>query len=114
MKKAFTLVELLAVIVIIGVIALITTPIIIDSINTSKTKTCEKQKKEIERAAERWGNDNVVELNGLTEIPIDTLKKEGYLEAKQILNPKDKKELTGSIKISKETGQYKYTYNLEC
>ena len=36
LKKGFTLVELLAVIVILAVIALITTPIIIDSLNTSK------------------------------------------------------------------------------
>ena len=52
MKKGFTLVELLAVIVILGVIALITVPIVTRTINSSKTETYEVSVRNYIRAIE--------------------------------------------------------------
>ena len=42
-KKGFTLAELLGVMVILGIIALIITPVITDTVNQSEQKAYEKQ-----------------------------------------------------------------------
>lgn len=52
MKKAFTLVELLAVITIIAIIALIATPIVVRVINESKVSTAKRSSEFLIHAAE--------------------------------------------------------------
>ena len=57
-KKGFTLVELLAIIVILAVIALIATPIVKDSIANSKEQALKETINSIERAAYNYGYQN--------------------------------------------------------
>ena len=115
-NRGFTLIELLAVIVILGLLATVTTPIIISTLDTSKQKACLKQKEEIEKAAERWGIDNAAVINkeNISNVSLETLKSEGYLKSSELVNPKDKTLLTGSVTITRENAQYKYIYNLTC
>ncbi|NLK51162.1 MAG: prepilin-type N-terminal cleavage/methylation domain-containing protein [Syntrophomonadaceae bacterium] len=91
-NEGFTLVELLAVLVILGVLVGIAVPRVSATIQESRKKACEANLQLIERAIERYGMDHInpvtgqPDYSGLTEwsalIP-------GYFDMK---NKKDDKE----------------------
>ena len=58
-NRGFTLVELLAVVVILSIIALILVPNIVGNINNYRDKLNDTQIKNIESAARVWGSDNL-------------------------------------------------------
>ena len=97
-KEGFTLVELLAVVVIIGITYLIIFPSVTSFIDKSKEKSYNIQVDLIEKASKKWGVDNTDELlkkdpyhlNNIN-LTLTTLKKEGYLQDMFIENPKNKK-----------------------
>ncbi len=117
MNKAFTLIELMAVIIILAIIASIAFPFVQDSINDSKVNTCKEQKRTIEYAAKRWGADNATNLNGNnTQISITDLKKQGYLTSNQELTNPTGHEMPSIVSITydSENKQYEYRYNIDC
>ena len=59
MKKGFTLIEIIAVIILLGTISLLIIPILTDSIKNSKQDLYDAQIKEIELAAEKWAYKNM-------------------------------------------------------
>ena len=63
MKRGFTLIELLGVILLLGVIAGICTPIVITMLNQSKSKVSDVQKETIEMAAKNYVNANMYNLD---------------------------------------------------
>ena len=91
-NKGFTLVELLGVIAILAIIGAIVFPIVSNVINKGLDDTDDAQIKSIEKAAENWANANMFILpknNGeFTNIKVEKLQKEGYLEDDCIKNPK--------------------------
>ncbi len=111
--KAFTLIELLAVIVILSIIAIITVPVITSSITNSKDNLYNRQVDMITNAAERYVNDNAMTFTG-TEIAVSELKSEGYLKNETIKNPKNGSAMNGCVKISVSGKKYTYTYNESC
>ena len=72
MKKGFTLVELLAVITVLGLLAAISIPIVNNQINSSKDKAYKNQVQTIVNAAKRWGfdNDNLLNTTEKTTVSI--------------------------------------------
>lgn len=64
-NKAFTLIELLGVLMIIAIIATVVTITVDRSIKNSRLKTCQAQEKNIIEAAKNWmtDNPNVLTLN---------------------------------------------------
>jgi len=56
-KKGFTLVELLAVLIVLGVLATITTTVILNQVNESKNKLNSEQIKIVQSAAIEYGNN---------------------------------------------------------
>lgn len=118
-KDGFTLVELLAVVVIIGITYLIIFPSVTSFINKSKEKSYNIQVDLIEKASKKWVVDNTDELlkkdpyhlNNIN-LTLTTLKKEGYLQDMFIENPKNKKIMTGCVVVSYQSNknQYEYTY----
>ena len=113
-NKAFTLIELLAVIVVLGLLATITTTNIINAINVSREKAYERQVKLIEEAAERWAVDNIQIASSNNNINVSELKSEGYLNNNETKNPKTKKDMNGCVLIKKESNKYKYEYSETC
>ena len=111
-KKGFTLVELLTVIVLLAIIAAITTPVIINVINDSRENAYEEQVRLITSAAERWGTENMTYLNGKEScyLSAEKLSKEGYLSAKKIKNPKNPRNNMGVVEITVNNGKYEYVY----
>lgn len=119
MKKGFTLAELLAVIVILGVIALITIPIVTKTLSSYRTRLCDDQIANIKEAARVWGSDNLLSLpdkeGAELTLTLKDLQDKGYID-KGINNPKNKKEIepTTEIVIKRVGKKYTYTVDYTC
>ena len=119
MKRGFTLIELVAVIFILGAILIIVVPIVNDSITESKVSLSSEQVRQIESAARQWGVDNLViqndkpvdkKENEVSEVTIKTLKSEGYLDDKAIIDAKTKEEIINSYKVCVEYRDHQFVY----
>lgn len=111
-KKGFTLVELLAVIVLLSIIAVITTPVVINVIGESKEKTYNEQINIIQKAAERWGTQNVNILSTAPCVCVKTLASKGYL-SKIPKNPKDSTAMNGKVNIGYDEDHKQYVYEYD-
>ena len=104
--KGFTLVELLAIITILGVMVILVVPQIGGSINAKKGKELEKIIDIIEKAGKAYHTFN----NDEHKIPIDTLVSEKYL-SNVLTNPITNEKLDGCVRVSKgNDGIFKYRY----
>ena len=116
MKKGFTLVELVVVIVILSLIALIVYPSINSVIRSSREKAYNDQVAIIIKAAKQWGIDNPDLLpdyngedNSKVYVSLSDLTK--YLGEDSVTDPRNKKKiLAGVVEISYSSGQYVYRY----
>ena len=68
MKKGFTLVELLAVIVILGILSIITIPTFMDNVNSTKEASFENLISNIEQTTELYVRANKDLIPGITTI----------------------------------------------
>ena len=115
MKKAFTLIELLAVIVILGIIALIITPKITDTLMKNKEKLNDVQENNIKIAVKKWASDNIflTPKEGETfTLTLGDLKKGGYIDDK-VINIKTNEEYPDDliVLITNNDGKLDYTIN---
>lgn len=101
-NKAYTLVEVLAVIVLLSILTTVAVPNILSAIKISKEKTLKNQEEIIERAAERWQIDHQEDIK--TEIPVCQLKKDKYLN--NLKNPTNKEIMDGCVKIVNNIFKY--------
>lgn len=115
-RKGFTLAELLAVIVILGLIAVITIPVVTKTLSDYKMRLCKDQVANIEEAARVWGSDNLLLLPNSEEedltIQLEELQKEGYI-AKNIKDPIDSSKEIGNIAITIKKVGKKYRYEVD-
>ncbi len=125
MKKGFTLAELLGVIIILGIVALISIPLINKMIKDSKTDAYNAQVKIIVEAAKTWALNNTTRLPDVNSdneetVSVAELITAGYIkgsDSDQIINPTDEtKTMNGCviIKYSQDYQQYTYEYIDEC
>ena len=115
-KFGFTLVELLAVIVILGVLALITFPIIDGTIKNSKEKALASTIKSIEDAAYNYSTKNDIGYQTYyKKINLEDLAKAGLLD-NEIINPVTNNKMNGCVlyKWVEEYKQYEFKYDEEC
>ena len=121
--KGFTLVELLATIIIIGVIAVIVVPTVINNIEESKIKLYETQVQNIELSAKKWATkyrkDLDTEYLNSTYISVQMLKDLNLLTNEKIKNPSTGGIMNGCVEISYDYDNkiYKYNYdnkNISC
>ena len=113
MKKGFTLVELLAVITLLGLLSLIVVPVVDKLIKDSKEDLYNTQVNNIEAAAKNWASDNIFALpeSGYIDKTICDLENTGFLEI-DVKNPKTDKLFykDSYVRITKTDYGYEYKY----
>lgn len=120
-RKGFTLAELLAVIVVLGLVAVITIPAVTKALGEYKVRLCNEQVANIEEAARVWGSDNFFSLpdtNGEVLNPALTLKvlQDGGYIKEEIKNPINSTEIpeTTTITVKRENKKVTYKVNYSC
>lgn len=111
-KQGFTLTELLAVVVIIGLISGIAGFSYTKIMNDQKIKECEQKIEFIEKQAIKYANDNPSLLHTSNSYPvtIDDLKTNGYLISDSETGEDDSKnpitgvQFSGKVDLKKENG----------
>lgn len=120
-NKGLTLVELIAVIVIIAILALIIYPQVTKQLSSMKNDTNIIEESSIKESAKEYLADHVGNeltfTNNKETVTLETLINDGYLEG-STKNPKTGKnmDLINSKVVITRTGSlpnYKYTYQIE-
>ena len=117
MKKGFTLIELLGVIILLGVLALITYPIVDNAIKNSSAKALDESINNIENAAMQYGTQNNLGYDITYQtLELGILKESGYLKDEQIKNPETDQPLNGCVGYvwSESSKQYIFVYSDDC
>lgn len=114
-KKGFTLIELMAVLIILSIILVITVPKIMKYVSDSKEKAYQTQVQTIENAAKTFainGNILLPDEGETVYITVQDLISTGTLNSKEIINPKTSEKMNGYVLISynKSYEQYEYVY----
>jgi len=105
-KKGFTLVEVLAILAVLGVMIMLIFPNIGGSLDAKKDKELEKIINIVESAGKAYFSFN----DDTYKIPISTLKDEDYITT-DISNPKTNEKLDGCVRVTLDNEDiYTYTY----
>lgn len=113
-NKAFTLIELLAVVTILLALILIITPKVINQLESSENITEKEQINTLINVTKIYTNQNTSKLpdeNETTIITIEELKQSGLINKDQILNPKTKEEIIGCIIVRNQNNKIEYEYS---
>ena len=114
-NKAFTLVELLGVIVLLGILSVVIVPKVGDSLENSKETALLTQEEQIKKAAYDFliEHTELLDESDTITLKLGTLKQGGYLPIK-LINPKTRKPLSNesTITITKNENKYEMTLNL--
>lgn len=125
-NKGFSVIELLAVILVLAAISIIVIPSIKGYLEESAEKSYKQNVAEIEKAAREWnivyGNTVSWNLNSETgvktyKLKLDDLKKTEFIANEYIKNPleEDDIEMTGCVIITLSTSDiYTYKYDEGC
>ena len=111
-KKGFTIIELLAVLVILAVVSLITTTVVSSILKDSKETLSKRQKENIEKTAETYYLKEGMNY-GDTCVNVQELIDKGYFEVATITDPKNRSNMSGSVEIIYKSNHYTYKYNEE-
>lgn len=127
MKKGFTLIELIATLIVLSVVALIAIPNIYNSIVEYREQLYETQLTAIETATKNWVADHIVDDNFPKNnnekifVTLKELQENGYIED-DLKNPKSSKNFNNIVftiitcEVVEEdeynSKNYKYTYQV--
>lgn len=116
-NKAFTLIELLGVIVVLGIIATITVPVVQRTILESTENAYEDQIASFERAAREYVGSDVYNMTSCKDhvctVSLKTLQEQGYLPSGDIVNPKTDENfnLENTVDITYDGSKFSYNYD---
>lgn len=112
-NKAFTLIELLGVIIILGVIALVITPLIDNTIKRSQEKLYKSQMDNLISSVKSWTSDNKILFtkSSVIIITLQDLKENNYISY-EVKNPKTDACLSNTMQFKIEKNGKKYSYSI--
>ena len=112
MKKAFTLIEMLAILLILAILSLILIPTVKNALGNAKNNAYESQVNIIENAAEKYFMDSEYNIDGSEKkvIYLADIIKAQYIDNDKVINPIDEKEMTGCVLVSMYSNQYHFQY----
>lgn len=116
-NKGFTLVELLAVILILIALAALITPKVFKQLKTAGNITEQEQINSLINISKIYINQHpslLPQENNISSITIEELKQSELIKSKEIINPNTNEELKGCIVIKEENKKYKYEYKDNC
>ncbi len=116
-NKGFTLIELLGVLIILAVIALITFPIIDNVLTNSRQQAYQRSIDGIIEASKMYvTSQGIVPDTNTKQLSLQTLINSGFLEDKDIIDPRNNESMTGCVvyRWDNSTNQYKYEYEEKC
>ena len=115
MKRGFTLIEIMAVIVVLGSIGLIALTAVDKVIKDNNEKAYQVQISNIEDATRVWGANNLSYLpdnsGEVVSIPLIVLKRDGLVD-KELSNPKTGETFPNDLYISISYREGIYQYNV--
>lgn len=118
MKNGFTLIELMAAIIILSIISLISVPLVEQTLVNIRKDSYDTQINSIKASAKQWGASHLYDLplnNGdQLLLTLDQLKSEGFVK-KEIFNPRTKEEFENTLEIAiiNKNGDYLYLVDEE-
>ena len=116
----FTLIEIIAIIVLLSVIALLTYPIINNIIDDSKEELYIKQINELERLSNTWVTNNIsklkIEEGYIYNLSFEELYEQGLITEEDIKNPKTDELLDGCVVVTYNSNNngYDVAYDSSC
>ncbi len=117
MKKGFTLIEVLSVIIIIGIITTVATLSINYSINRTKERLYVEQIERLETSLKNWGLTNIDNLpineEGISFYSVKELKGYGIIDTDEVIDPRTGNPMEGCmiIKYQHNINQYVFIYD---
>ena len=115
MKKGFTLFELLAVLIIIGILVGITIPSVLKIIESRKQTLYESTIKELEKVAKIYLTDNInlyskLETDEYIDVTTHVLCAKKYTTC-PIIDPRDNSIIKGKIRVTFNNDEYSYVFS---
>lgn len=122
MKKGFTLVEVLAVVVILGLLVAIISPTVKNLLGDSEDALHNEQVDMVINATKKYmieHSEFLPDIGGVNSITISKLIDEGVIDNDKVLDPKTKEQMNGCVVVSynRDFNQYEYNYsddNIKC
>lgn len=119
MKKGFTLIEVLAVIVILGLLIAIISPVVNNLLGDSEDVLSDKQVDSIVKASKKYmveHSELLPEKSDSTAIYISDLIDNGVIDNDEVIDPKTKAEMNGCVVVNynENFNQYEYNYRDDC
>ena len=119
-KKGFTLIEIMAIIILLSVISIIIYPVINNTISKSEDDLYDQQIEELVRLSNAWVAGNAIDLvpkEGFTyDLTFEELATQGYIVEKDIINPKTGEVFPGCMKVTYNSvdSNYNVSYDETC
>ena len=116
MKKGFTLVELLAVIMVIGIIATVSVISIRGSIDRANERLYQEQISRLESNLQSWSTNNISMLpveDGVSFFSIERLVAEGIINTDEIIDPRSDGRIDGCVVITFDEYYNQYNFKYE-
>lgn len=113
-KKGFTLIEVLAVITILGLLITLITPKVMSNIKNKRNTLYENTVKEIEKVSSMYLTNNPdlygkISSDGFTNISINSLCIDNLINC-PVIDSRDGSEINGYVKVSYIDNKYEYEF----